>query len=119
MMFRSRASHYPRAPTAPFLMLGAPASHTNQGPACFSHHRFPKESRRSRSQALVPLFLAPLVANSGGTTSMDSAIEYFILFRKTRTELHYLLSINILWRATEKKGLESQDLSSITLVLRV
>ncbi|PKA50398.1 hypothetical protein AXF42_Ash013487 [Apostasia shenzhenica] len=75
-MFRSRACHYQRATIAPFPMLRALASHTNQGLACFDHHRPRKEVRRSREQALHTLLSAPLVANSSGTTNAGSVIVY-------------------------------------------
>ncbi|PKA45839.1 hypothetical protein AXF42_Ash021436 [Apostasia shenzhenica] len=96
MMFPSYTYRCQRVTTSPFSMQHASFSHANQGPACFSHHGPLKELPRSKSQALFPLLPAPPVVDSGGTTSVDSAIEYFIIFRKTRTELHYLLLINIL-----------------------
>ncbi|PKA61160.1 hypothetical protein AXF42_Ash006056 [Apostasia shenzhenica] len=56
-----------------------------------------------RRQALHPLFSAPPVANSGGTTSVGSIL--FILFplRKTRAELSFHSPINTLEQSFKEK----------------
>ncbi|PKA46242.1 hypothetical protein AXF42_Ash019993 [Apostasia shenzhenica] len=82
-----------------YLLLLACSDRTVFNAACFFQSRKPRAcmlqpSRTPKGQALHPLFPAPSVGDSGGTTSVGSTLFILFLLQKTRAELSFHPPIN-------------------------